>query len=827
MAAVSDSLLQETERPRLWRRLWPPLLIVAAVLVLFGRQLFTGGTVIPVDVLCLLAPWSQADFCQGVVAQDRLHGDALRELYPWLDYFFTQVKGGTVPLWNPLIMDGTPFVGMPWSAVFYPFMWLFLPLSSLSAYTWFFAFHVAVAGLGMYFLLRELKLSGPAAALGGITFMFGHTFIQWSVTYPNVTAMAWLPLVFLFAEKTLKRPRLWSMSAMALFLALGFLGGGHLQFLYYGLLATVFYAGCRLVMIWRDQGSFRAALRPGALVACGIALGLGLAAVQMLPVFKQTKEIVRTGESAKEVGAEVQGSDYLIYLVVPKFLGAADDTYMVPPHDGRLGYDGERYMNSGYVSIAALFLVPLAVFGYRSRKKWIFVAMLTGSFILAFLPLANELIYYLLPFYKNFRNPPRWFYIYVFAAAVLAGMGAQALLQTPRQERLKRVARAVLVAVAAAASLLVVFFLVKYRAWDNPLISRRYMSVQLALAGFMGIATIGAIWWAVRSESRRQLALLALLAVTLFDGLVFLVPSFAAEPGGDGYPLTPGIAWLQDNLGEHRFMRYEGQRPPTPITPAITPDTAMLFGLQDTQGSTVFIYRRYVDFLNLMEDHGEHAKFNELPSITDYQTLDSPLLDLMGVRYVITFNEEGNPQLMYPSGNSGYRLVHDEDRMRVYENLDVLPRAFVAPAAVVSGSDEEAAALVGEPAFRPADEVVLESWQNPPAVSGAAGGEAEITAYGANSVTVETRGRGWLVLSDTYAEGWRAEVNGARTPIYRADYNFRAVPLEQDSATVVFSYEPPGFRTGAYISIGALLVIVAGLLSGARPFGRRVAGGIE
>src|SRR4030043_83888 len=35
-----------------------------------------------------------------------------------------------------------------------------------------------------------------------------------------------------------------------------------------------------------------------------------------------------------------------------------------------------------------------------------------------------------------------------------------------------------------------------------------------------------------------------------------------------------------------------------------------------------------------------------------------------------------------------------------------------------------------------------------------------------------------LVLSDTYYPGWEAFVDGKKTKIYRADYTFRAIPLD-------------------------------------------------
>ncbi len=48
------------------------------------------------------------------------------------------------------------------------------------------------------------------------------------------------------------------------------------------------------------------------------------------------------------------------------------------------------------------------------------------------------------------------------------------------------------------------------------------------------------------------------------------------------------------------------------------------------------------------------------------QALDSPLLDLLNVRYVVTTEEIDSPK---------YKLAYDGE-VRIYENLGCMPRAF-------------------------------------------------------------------------------------------------------------------------------------------------------
>jgi len=67
---------------------------------------------------------------------------------------------------------------------------------------------------------------------------------------------------------------------------------------------------------------------------------------------------------------------------------------------------------------------------------------------------------------------------------------------------------------------------------------------------------------------------------------------------------------------------------------------------------------------------------------------------------------------------------------------------------------------------------------------------------------------GFLVLTDTWYPGWLAEVDGASTPILRADHGFRAVHLPAGTHRVVFRYAPRSLRIGLWISLAALLGVV-------------------
>src|ERR1035441_7799264 len=66
-------------------------------------------------------------------------------------YLRTSIRAGELPLWNPYVTLGRPFLADPETAVFYPPNWIFILLPEIPALFTFLVFHF---GLAAYFLLK-------------------------------------------------------------------------------------------------------------------------------------------------------------------------------------------------------------------------------------------------------------------------------------------------------------------------------------------------------------------------------------------------------------------------------------------------------------------------------------------------------------------------------------------------------------------------------------------------------------------------------------------------------------------------------------------------
>jgi hypothetical protein len=175
----------------------------------------------------------------------------------------------------------------------------------------------------------------------------------------------------------------------------------------------------------------------------------------------------------------------------------------------------------------------------------------------------------------------------------------------------------------------------------------------------------------------------------------------------------------------------------------------------------------------------------------------------------------GSFQSLVLSDQGRFRLAHSGD-VKIYDNLDVLGRAFLVHRGAVAADDDAALAIMRDVSFDPAAEVILSDIDGsvlpvPGAhVDPAMVGElARVTHYAPERVEIEVMAEapGYLVLTDAWYPGWEATVDGVPVPIYRADLLFRAVAVGVGSQRVIFSLRPMSLRVGVGISLAGLVVL--------------------
>lgn len=81
------------------------------------------------------------------------------------------------------------------------------------------------------------------------------------------------------------------------------------------------------------------------------------------------------------------------------------------------------------------------------------------------------------------------------------------------------------------------------------------------------------------------------------------------------------------------------------------------------------------------------------------------------------------------------------------------------------------------------------------------------------TVEVEAPESGYLVLADAVQIGWQATVDGEPAELLPADHAMGAVRVPAGRHVVRFSFEPPGRRVGAALSLASTAGIVALLVA--------------
>ncbi len=182
------------------------LVLFILPLLWFAPTLFpalTGRTLLPYDNLYAFEPWRSLQ--PNLIPHNELLSDLVLENAVWKLHIRRTLAAGQLPLWNPQIFTGLPFLAAGQASTFYPFSLLFVILPLEMAYAWFTALQIGLAGANMYVLGRVLRLRPLPALLGGVLFMFSGFLIVSVVFTMFLAAAAWLPLILAIVEMIVRK----------------------------------------------------------------------------------------------------------------------------------------------------------------------------------------------------------------------------------------------------------------------------------------------------------------------------------------------------------------------------------------------------------------------------------------------------------------------------------------------------------------------------------------------------------------------------------------------------------------------------------------------
>ena len=273
----------------------------------------------------------------------------------------------------------------------------------------------------------------------------------------------------------------------------------------------------------------------------------------------------------------------------------------------------------------------------------------------------------------------------------------------------------------------------------------------------------------------------------------------------------PSIQFLQARQAEDPHFRVTSYSAPGEKT--LNANIPWLYDLQDVRGYGSIIAKQYADYMALIYPQYELLYNRIAPISTDTpQALDSPLLDLLNVKYVVTTQEIDSPK---------YELVYDGE-VRIYENLGVMPRAFTLPegSAVYAPRPGRRDPALRSALLCPAGSSRRLPARRPSRGEPTGGGDQLLWAQRGvcrrqpRRARLADPGRHLLSrLAGLRAPLWRRRADESELDIYRHAGNFRAVHLPAGQHTVRFKYTPTSVKVGFFLTFlgGATLALMLGV----------------
>lgn len=677
------------------------------------------------------------------------------------------ILNGELPLWDFYNSIGMPIVQNTNGSTLAPLGFFLNFNSSETAWNIMYLFRLFVIMLFTYLFIHKKMKNHLLSVLGSIVFGFsGYVMLYFNIFFLHVDAL--LPMLMYatecFFEKRSKSKWLFITATVA-----GMMLGGNPQNL---ITCTIFAILYYIFKLYEKAGNWRASLCKENMVAVAkYLLAYIFAGIITLFYWLPFIELFLNGYN-------YHGNGGIATLNLSALIGLLFPTRIL-----HTAFSSLPYM--GLTAIAVVFF-QLQFKHVENRKEKIFLISFILLFLLkifgffaiqwiGYLPILN-----LLGFTKY--NAPMY-----FAFMMLWIYATKDMYQNLRRKRLCMVL--IVSAIGAVAWGGVYSYLNKGSIARSPYF---LLAIIICLA-ILGIIT------SLRPKYIK-IGVGAVISITILELMIF--PAYTAT-----LRIDTGTAFAVPDFANyiinHRENSYDRVYP---VGPLLTGNISTYYDIQSITGVSATPEKRYFAFMKEFILNQNLDVQMVTTQSTGYDPRSKKFLDLLNVRYVLIDNY-GKIE------DFDLKPIYQSERLTIYENQTVMPRAFTVCNAVFESEESEAFEQMRSSNFNPAKTVVLpvdKGYILSDQMTNLEQDQVEISTYNSNKVIIDCQMQqnGFLVLSDLYYPGWKAYVNGEEVELLQADYIFRAVYLEQGESQVQFIYKPNAVFYGFYISLSALLLVI-------------------
>lgn len=690
--------------------------------------------------------------------------------YPAYHYGFGRMRSGEIPLWNSRQLCGVPFQADPRTGLFQPLHAVFLVMPTERAM----AVHafLCLFLMGSFFALfaRGLGVAYVPALIGGIAYAFCGASAAAMSRPPLASALAWTPFMFWGICEWVQRFRVRGAVAAGLGAALVVLSGAPV-------IACAMFA-LALPYAVLETFSAPAAQKPSRVArAAGwgvmAAVAVTVSAIQWAPTVAWTADLARPWELIRvlRVAGHVpwRAGNLAAHLLTP----AREDLPAI-----------------GYMGIAAMLLLPAALFHRRNRRDMIYFGLTGLVVLLAFSRVAP--LPALLPW-------TAWAFPAMVCFSTLTALGADRLLADRDGHGVPRVwVPASLVLLAACGLFLV-----------SEAQVRGYIIAFVAVSALLTLVRTG--WMAAACGLVVATLLFADLSTTSVN--MYLHPFQDAPQCYERY--RPALA-LAEEQGPGARVVVSAR----PRDKALPENLGMIAPVHVVGGQDIPQLRGQALFwerlLPLISSVSPAPTGDISPG-----TANPSLLSLMSGRIFLVGAASPIEDWRWMGPGPSMRPIEVEGDAQVFSNEDALPRAYWVPHWRVVDGVDRALDVLTAPEFDPASACTvdrrspgfdqLEALTPPRAPE-----TATALTYRAAACSLEERSAerlvvrvdaprsGVTVLADTFARGWRASLDGEACPILRVNGMFRGIVTPPGPHEIVFEYRPLSFFAGCAVTLMGL-----------------------
>ncbi len=703
--------------------------------------------------------------------QQMIFGDAAHHGLSLLAFLSEGLRNQRELLWESGIYGGHPLFAESQGGFVNPInllcAWLFVPEYGIGVLRWL---NMLVAGLGLYLLCKQLKLSRWCATFVCITTMYSSIWLSFQYNISVTGAMTWLPWLLAAVEYWLDRPTAAKASLIAIPAALIVFGGyPHLAY------GAALYIGAYCIGLPLKADGRAMILRHWARLLSGATLAavlaIGLSAIQLVPLLELVKYSHRNDGIGIQFGNIIPAASYL--------RGVFFFDWSLP--QPLTSFGSLSSMTACLLAAIALILRPPA----RILAHGLAALFLFNLGVEYASPLFRLLYNHnLLPGLHSFRIMHPFFVLVALGASLLAGFG----LHTLAQRNAGWWPLALVTTVMAIISIAL---------YDPALQLSNFIAPTVILTTSFLLAFLKRLAWLPVVATLTISAEAIALRSNIWD--------FYDQSALDKTELVNKV--LEDT--DIKNFRVADYVDPLLSTFKLSNDPIHALG-----------YRQILDSLSpfpslrwgapsingvLALELGRRGMINE-EIIKEAAGISSTpagkrLIDQLGVKYISYASVLTNDDFELLASNP-------ETQVFIHRNNAALPKIRIYSHALKVKSPEHALQLVRE---GHGDQLLVEGKVNKDETCGSTPTAIRSQKSRSTQYLIETEGDcpAWLFIADADYPGWRTYIDGGSAALYPANILGKAVHVPPGRHRVEVRFIPWSFYIGCVISAGALIALLA------------------